>query len=416
MRSNRYRLLLLCANVALVACGNDASKIDGPQIPAQPARALTADERVVASTTLAFGFDLLKQTQAGDAKPNLMISPLSASIALGMAANGANGNTGEMMRATLGYAGMTDAQMNAAYSGLIAQLRARDPKVEMTLANSVWYDMKFQVLPTFTDALRTNFEAGVAPLDFHAPSAPGTISKWAEDRTGGRIKNLITQIDPAEVMFLVNATYFKAKWTREFEKSATRNGDFTRADASKINVPLMSMNSVFKTMQDGKVTAVEMPYADTSYALVALMPTANAPLSSIDAYFTPTQWAALLASLQAKQIQLTLPKFKFDYSTTMNDALKRMGMDIAFDPNRADFSRIATGVQLYISRVQQKTYINLDEAGTEAAAATAVGIGLTSAPAPAPEVKFNKPFYFAIRERSTGTVLFIGRVGDPSAG
>ncbi len=414
MISKRYRLLVLSAAMTFGGC-DSSPKIEGPQIPAQTARALTADELLVASTTLGFGFDLLKQTQAGDPKINLMISPLSASIALGMASDGANGTTAVQMRTTLGYAGMTDEQVNAAYRGLIAQLRARDPKVEFTLANSMWYDTKFVVTPAFSDALRTNFEASVTPLDFRASSAPGTISKWAEDRTAGKIKNLITSIDPSEVMFLVNATYFKAKWTRQFETSSTRNADFTRADASKVFVPMMSLNTVFRNVRGGSVTAVELLYADTAFSMVLLMPTASAPLSSIDTYLTPTEWTKLIASLQASQIELTMPKFKFDYSTTMNDALKRMGMGAAFDPIHADFSRISTSAQLYISRVQQKTYIGVDEAGTEAAAATAVGVGITSAPAPSPIVRFARPFYFALRERSTGTVLFIGRVGDPSA-
>lgn len=413
-RSRAGAHLVFAAGVALVAaCAHDG----GGGTPFEPVRPFTTAEQQVAAASTGFGLELLREVNAAEtAKPNLIISPLSASLALGMTENGADGTTLEAMRRTLGFGDLSQAEVNAAYRGLIAQLRARDPKVEFTLANSVWYKQGFPVLPSFIDTVRQAFGAEIRALDFSDPASPAVISGWAEQQTNGRIKDLVKQIAPDEVMFLVNAVYFKAPWSAPFLKDMTRNAPFTRLDGSAVSVPTMSADDDYRVLLSGDVHAVELLYGDSAFSMVLLAPAPGQPLDRALARLEPQRWSALLDSMRVGRVMLFLPKFTFDYEKRLNDALTRMGMGIAFDQDRANFGRIADLTtlwgNLYISRVDQKAFITLDEYGTEAAAATSVGIGLTSLP---PTIRFDRPFLFVMRERSSGAILFAGRVGDPSA-
>jgi serpin B len=399
--------------VVLPACA-DPGEPAQQNPPRDPPRNFTVQEAQLADASVGFGLQLYRRVVGAESKANVLVSPLSASMALGMTMNGAQGGTYDAMRTSLGFGTLSEAEINESYRGLIAQLLARDSKVSFTLANSIWHERTFSVLNPFINAARTYFDAEVTSLDFRDPAAPRTISAWAEQETGGRIKDLIQQIDPQEIMFLVNAVYFKAPWTTPFDSMATRSGAFQRADGSTVNVPLMSRDGNFRWSKRDGVQALELLYGDSAFSMVLLAPDEGSSLATLEARLTTAWWNNVLASVQPGRVLVTMPKFKFDFGKTLNDALKALGMDIAFDAGRADFYRIADvrPNRLYISRVEQKTYINVNETGTEAAAATAVGIGVTSMP---PSLTFTRPFLFAIRERESGTLLFIGRVGDPSA-
>ena len=398
---------VLALAFAAAACDGSAS---GPD-DLEPVRAFTQQELQVSSANTRFGLDLLRGVHARAGEPNLLISPLSASMALGMTLNGARASTWDAMRTALGFGGLAEGDINEAYRGLIAQLRARDPRVEFTLANSVWHENTFAVETPFLDALRTYFDAQVTALNFSDPSAPGIISRWAEDRTGGRIRNLIESIDPLEVMFLVNAVYFKAPWTAPFEPNATGPAPFTRSDGTTVQVATMIADRTRPFFRDAEVDGVELLYGDSAFGMVILLPGAGRSLDQLIASLTPDQWRAWMDRLVPGRLMLRMPKFRFEFGTLLNDALRDMGMDVAFRPHVADFGRITrTRNDLYISRVQHKTFIDVHELGTEAAAATAVGIGVTSLQ---PSIVVDRPFLFAIRERSSGTLLFLGRVGAP---
>ena len=413
MRMYRCGWRLLVAAGLLAACGTDTEKGS----PTEPVRPFTSAEAQVAGASVDFGLALLGEVQGAEsAKANLMISPLSASTALGMTLNGAQGTTFDAMRRTLGFGDLTQAQVNAAYRGLLAQFRARDPKVQLALANSLWYERTFPVFSSFADTLRSAFDAEVRGLDFADPASPKTISQWAEEKTGGRIKDLVKEIAPDEVLFLVNAVYFKAPWSAPFDSASTYPADFTRLDGSTVRVPTMSRDGVFRGLTNGALSAVELLYGDSAFSMVLLAPASGHSLAPILPRLEPARWNALLDSLRVTRFLLTLPRFRFDYGTRLDPALRNLGMGIAFDRERANFGGIADlralGRNLYISRVEQKAFIDVNESGTEAAAATAVGIGITSLP---PQLRFDRPFLFAVRERSTGAILFAGRVGDPSA-
>jgi len=379
----------------------------------EPPRAFTSAEQQISASNTQFGLALFAHVHRAASEPNMLVSPLSASMALGMTANGAEDETLHAMRTTLGFGTLPEDSVNAAYRGLIAQLLARDAKVEFRLANSIWHERTFPVEQPFLDAARTHFNAEVRGIDFRDAAAPRTISGWAERETGGRIKNLIERIDPLEIMFLVNAVYFKAPWSQPFEPNATRPARFTRLNGTTVDAPMMSGDATRPFVRTAEIEAVELLYGDSAFSMVVIAPAAGRKLDDLVAGLTPARWAGWMQSLEPGRLLLSLPKFRFDFGHKLNDALKAMGMAVAFDATRADFDRI-TRVRddLYISRVEHKTFIDVHERGTEAAAATAVGIGVTSLP---PSITIDRPFLFAIRERSSGTILFMGRVGDPTA-
>ncbi|MEX1184558.1 MAG: serpin family protein [Gemmatimonadota bacterium] len=413
MRSPRLNAL---AALLFVACNGGDGVIDvgsDPRVPDESVRPLLAVELAVAAASNEFGMDLFRQVAAAESDANVLISPLSASLALGMTLNGADGTTYTAMRDALGFAGMTEAEINAAYRGLIPQLAARDDEVEFRLANAIWYRIGFDVEQPFLDAVANSFFARAAAIDFDDPRAPRSISQWAEDQTGGRIKDLVEEIDPNDVMFLINAVYFKAPWATPFVPAATRSEPFTRSSGGSVSVPTMNNDAGYPQLLTPLVQIVELIYADSAFSMVLVAPADGSSLAQLTAGLTPGRWADWMDGLQNGRIMLSLPRFSFDYDVTMNDALMALGMGVAFDEMNANFDRIhhETRNDLYISKVRQKAFIDVHELGTEAAAATSVTVSVTSMP---PQVRFDRPFLFAIRERSSGAILFIGRVGDPS--
>jgi serine protease inhibitor len=392
---------------ALMAC-------DGtPSDPGEPIRAFTSVERQVSQASTRFGLELFADVSTASKEANVLVSPLSASMALGMTANGAEDATLQAMRDVLGFGNLAEDSVNAAYRGLIDQLRARDDRVEFRLANSIWYERTFSVESAFLDAARKSFDAEVRGLDFADPAAPATISRWAEDATGGRIKDLIRSISPLEVLLLVNAVYFKAPWTTPFEPASTVAGPFVRMDGTTVSAPMMHSDATRPWADDGVVQLVELLYADSAFSMVLAMPSDGSTIDALIASLSPERWQSWIEALRPGRLLLTAPKFRFSFGQRLDDALRAMGMAIAFEPLEADFGRITRARDdLYISRVEHKTFIDVHELGTEAAAATAVGVGITSLP---PSLVFDRPFLFAIRERDSGTILFIGRVGDPLA-
>lgn len=406
---HRLRLLPLPLLLLGAGCGSG----DGPGIidpPIDP-RGLTAQEQLVVNANQHFGFNLLRQLNAAHRGENLMVSPLSVSLALGMTLNGAAGPTYDEMRRMLGFGEISRAEVNQAYRGLLEQLRVRDDDVEFTIANSIWYERAFSVEAPFLAEARDYFGSVVKPLDFSASTAPATINDWVSGATGGRITDLIEKIDPLDRLFLINAMYFKAAWSSPFEKQVTRVDEFRRADNSVVSVPMMLRDGGYAFALGSDVQLVELMYEDSAYSMVLAAPRSG----SVDALvqsLTVARWEEWLGRLQTGRLMLRMPRFEFRSGDDLVDALKALGMRKAFDPWVADFSPMSRAADdLYVSAVQHKTFISVDEEGTEAAAATSVTMSVTSMP---PQMTFDRPFFFAIRERSTGTVLFAGVVHDPT--
>ncbi len=405
------QLPLLLAALAASGCDLVLGPDETGEIEALP-RALTLAEQTVIESGNAFGFDLLREVAARDDRANIVLSPLSATMALGMTLNGADGTTFDAMRETLEFAGLTQEEINASYAGLIELLTTLDPEVRFDIANAVWANEDVPIHDAFLQAVAQSFGARTESRDFTDPATLAAINAWVDDATDGLINKILDSLDPALVMLLVNAIYFEGAWTTEFDPSRTGPAPFFIDDADFVTVEMMSVRDTEFPASGGiDYSAVELPYGGEAFSMVVIVPEgpdARSFLADLDA----DKWDEIVEGLAARQLDvLSMPKLELSFDAYLNDALRAMGMDIAFEPG-ADFSRLSpSGRQLCIDFVRQKTFLEVDERGTRAAAVTAVGIGPTSFTG----LIVDRPFLLAIRERLSGTILFLGLIGDPTS-
>ncbi|RYF62633.1 MAG: serpin family protein [Cytophagaceae bacterium] len=369
-----------------------------------------------ADQTNQFAFDLAKQvnTEEGQAK-NVVISPLSLHIALGMILNGANGQTAQEIQKTLHLDTQTLAEANATYNNLMTNLPKADPKVTLTLANSVWYRNTFLVENAFQDLLKQTFYAELSAQDFTNPATVNTINNWASQKTNGKISKVIDQIQPDNVMFLMNALYVKGDWQTRFDATKTIDSPFKLVSDATTNVRMMRLNSQLNRAFRSTYTAFELPYGAArtdgpAYVMTVLLPAQSTTADAVINNMTSSEWAQLQKEMTPGLFDIGLPKFTLNYEINLNKALTTMGMPTAFT-DRADFTKINSKGGLTLSFVKQNTFVAVDEQGTEAAAVTTGGISTTSVPLP---TLCDRPFVFVIHEKSTGTVLFIGKIADPT--
>lgn len=407
MRIKPILILLLAFAIFNLSCKKEGPENKGKDL------ILTEKEQQQVMADNAFSFKLLKEVSSqADLDKNLMLSGLSATMALSMTANGADGETLSAMRASLEQAGFTAAEINAYYNKLINELPALDPKATLNIANSIWYRQGFSVLPDFLKTNTESYKAKISPLDFNDPAALNTINNWVSQQTNNKIPSIIDKINSEMVMYLMNAVYFKGDWKYPFNKSNTAPAKFNvdathQVDADFMHVQKASINSFVNST----VSVHELPYGNEKYSMVIVMPSKpevalNDLINDLDA----NKWQTWMNGLNTHNAYFIMPKFKFSYTIILNDALSNLGMGIAFSPI-ADFTKISAAGGLNISEVKQKTFIEVDEKGTEAAAVTSVGVELTSMPAP---LRVDRPFLFAIREMKTGLILFTGAVHNPN--
>ena len=367
-------------------------------------RPLSAAETKVVAGSNDFAFDLFRTGNVDQHKQNVFISPLSASMALGMAANGANGVTYDEMKATLRLTGSTREEVGTGYKDLISLLRGLDPQTNFAIANSIWYERSFPFNASFLDESKQYFDASVQGLDFASPAALNTINSWVSTATNTRIPRILDAIDDAEVMFLINAIYFKGSWQKRFDKSKTTDAAFHTADGTTTTVPMMARSAGVEATYKPEYTAVDLPYGNSAFTMTVILPAGD-----IDAFaesFDQAKWNDLVSSLHQSEAEVYLPRFRMEWKRLLNSDLQHMGMRQAF--TAADFTRMSPrGLDLVITNVLQKTFVDVDEEGTEAAAVTSVGVGVTSAPG---QFRVDRPFMVVIRDRFSGTILFIGKI------
>lgn len=375
---------------------------------------LTAKGAEVIAYGNEFGIELFTKVTGVEDK-NFMLSPLSASAALTMLLNGCAGDTYDQLKGTLKYPeGMTISEINEVYKSLVSQLLVIDPKVKLALANAIFYRQGFSVKNPFLATMENDFNAEIAGLDFSQPSALTTINKWASDNTNGKIPKVLNEISAEAVMFIMNALYFKGDWSYQFDKEHTSDRPFYTSGSSSVDVSTMKGDVGSRIASGTGYKAIEMPYGQTNFTMVVIVP--EGTLTDFYATFDAVKWNSITSAFdnQEKFGELTvyMPKFKFSYEKYLNDQLQSMGMLDAFNPGLANLSGIADA-SIFVSFVKQNTFVEVDEKGTEAAAVTTIGIELTSMP-PQPQVfEIDRPFVFAIRERTTNTLLFIGQVVNP---
>ena len=411
------RLSGLLALVVLAAC-NDPNAPSGsaPRITALT-RALSSGEQAVIGASNAFGFGLLRELDKTRADSNIFMSPLSASMALGMTMNGAAGQTFEEMRGALAFGTQPAAEINASYRSLIDMLRGLDATVDFRIANSIWYRNGFPFEQAFLDESRQYFDAKVAGLDFASASAVPTINDWVKQSTSGNIDKIVDgPIDADVVMYLINAIYFNGSWTTRFDKSQTRTEPFNSIGGATAPIAMMRRTDTIRVAETADAQVVDLPYGGGAYAMTILLPKQGKSMREVVATLTADSWQSAVAGTSTRQVELQMPKFTLRWEALLNDPLQALGMRQAFEGGAADFTRMSrpAGNRLYISKVKQKSFVDVHEEGTEAAAVTSVEIRVTCACGPQ-VIRIDRPFIFAIRERLSGTILFLGKIVRPPA-
>jgi serpin B len=331
-----------------------------------------------------------------------------------MTYNGSAAATREAMEAALKLEGFTEEEINDGYKSIIDQLLDLDPKVVMEIANSIWYKKGFEVENDFINTNKEHFYAEIRELDFNRPDARDIINQWVSEHTNELIEEIIDNIPPEAVMYLINAIYFKGTWTYEFDPEDTQLRPFYPEEGPSDDVSSMRQETALNYFQNSLLQLAELPYGDEKYSMLVLLPSNNNSCVDILAELSTEKLDSWTNGLAETNVLVQLPKFKFETFKLLNDPLTSMGMGVAFSDN-ADFTRINPEGNLFISRVMHKTFIDVNEEGTEAAAVTAVEISLTSAGGEPQPVYFiaDRPFLFLIRENSSGSILFIGKLSQP---
>jgi serpin B len=384
------------------------------------------DARAEGSAISGFGLDLLRRLAGSGG--NDVFSPASVALALDMARAGARGTTAAQIDAVLHQAGSAAQQaqeigsLDQALGSLTQTIENPKGPIQVTVqvANAPFAQLGLALEPTYLEALAAQFGAGLRLVDYaqDPDAARGLINGWVATQTHGRIAQLLGagSVTDRTRLTLVNTMYLSAPWALQFDPKATQPGSFTRADGSVVRVPMMALTDTQRTLryaQGPGWQAVTLPYADQALEMTVVLPD---DLAQFEAQLTPMQLTQIIGATRPRQVTITMPRFTIATQAELSGALQALGMPLALDPARADFSGITTSERLYISAVVHQATISVDEKGTEASAATAVVMGLMGIPEPlAPAtIHVDRPFLFAIQDQNTGAILFMGSVNDPS--
>ncbi len=387
----------------------------------KPAESLAApaeelDTRLVKANN-SLGFNIFHELQTTDDADNIFISPSSILTALAMTYNGAEGETRSAMEAALQLEGMSRNEVNEAFADLLTILQNPDPDVELDVANSLWSreDIKFN--EDFIKRSREYFKAEIESLDFDDPGAANVINNWVKEQTRNTIEKIVEPpINPDTILFLINAIYFKGEWSEQFDPEQTREIPFTLPDGSITEHPVMMQKNDYRYLESDLFQAVNLPYGQNErISMYIFLPAEDVGLDGLYKELDAETWTEWTGSFTSREGEVGLPRFRFEYETSLNETLKVLGMENAFDENIADFSGMhPIPPRLYISEVKHKSFIDVNEEGTEAAAVTSVEVEVTSAPETEPfRIIVDRPFFFAIADSMTGSILFMGSVTDP---
>jgi len=338
-------------------------------------------------------------------------------LCLAMAYNGAAGETAQAMARALETQGIPLAELNQAYAELKTALENPDAQVQLEIANSLWARQGLDFKPDFIQRTKDFFSAEVTTLDFDDPSAATSINRWVSQKTKAKITKIVDRIDGNSILFLINAIYFKGTWAKEFDKAKTKEDNFTPATGGPKRVPMMSQSGSYKYFENADFQAVSLPYGGGRASMYIFLPAKGKGLPEFQKRLTAANWENWMNEFHQNDGDIALPRFRLEYEATLNDGLKALGMGAAFDEGRANFSQMIQpkGQNVFISQVKHKTFVDVNEEGTEAAAVTSTEMRATSAMRP--RERFNmvvdRPFFCAIRDNQTGTVLFMGSIADP---
>lgn len=400
----------------LISC----EKKDGNIEPNDPGNLVNISTEIyqkeVIDSVNRFAFDLFKPILANaKGNENIMISPFSISSALSMTLNGAANKTFDAIGKTLGLEGKTIDQINSTYLKLMKEMVPVDKRVVMEIANSVWVEKKLIVKQPFITDLKTWYIAEARDIDVTDPKAVDIVNGWIAGKTHDKITDMLDKLDPGLAMLLINAVYFNGKWSHQFNKADTKDKSFYVSPSIQKTIPMMYQKENYKVIKRNKLTVIEIPYGQGNYTMVVVLPDENITTTEAINVLTPSLWNEWMGLLSdnTRNVELSMPRFKYMYKKNLNEDLINLGMGVAF-ADQADFSKISNQ-GLKISRVLHQTFIDNNEEGTEAAAATVVEFVYTSAgPNEALKVNLDHPFLYFIRETTTGTIIFMGKVSDPT--
>lgn len=374
---------------------------------------LTSEQSQIIDGANRFGFDLFQEVEGlTKQNENVFISPMSVHMALAMAWNGAAGNTRTQMAEAMYFPQLSDPKINEAYKRLLDDLLAVDDKVTIEIANSIWYRNTFNVKKNFLALNRDYFNARVSSLDFNDPASKEIINNWVAEKTRDKISQIVDEIEGDHVMFLINAIYFKGMWETEFKVENTHNRPFILADGSKKEVMTMEMNANFGYSERNGYRVVELPYGRGNFSMLVFLPDNEQDVNGLIKKLDIKEWNTLSNEMQYRsEIDLRLPRFGFSFEAELKKPLSNLGIREAFMAGPADFSGISDE-EIYISRVRHKSFVEVNEEGTEAAAVTSVEFRETSISMPV-QFHVDQPFLFALKEKNTNSLMFIGKVMDP---
>ena len=365
-----------------------------------------------------FGIRLLAELLPDTADRNVFVSPPSVLLALSMALNGARGPTREAMTGALGFAGLENDEVNRLNATLLASLDTDDPDIELDVANALWVRSGIPLAREFVHACAEHYRGRAEELDFDAEHAVATVNEWVRNRTRNRIPSIVEHLGREDVLLLTNAVYFKARWAGPFAPEETREQKFRPAAGPPRLTPMMRRTGEFDYREDDELQVIRLPYGRGNFAMYVLL-SAETGVDALVAKVADGGIGPELTGLTRQPGRLVLPRFRVESGGRLNDTLGRLGMAIAFDPRRADFQAMLPAeidMEFFISEVVHKSFIEVGEEGTEAAAATGVRMSMTSMPAE--EEGFvmvcDRPFLALIRNEATGTILLIGAVNDPT--
>lgn len=408
---------LLILAILFSGCEKSGEEFDAKDLPDPIKIELRSAEAEIVKTDQQFAFEFFKNVfdeEAEGEDQSFMVSPFSLSMALAMTWNGAAGETKTVMQKTLKMENYEDDEINGYYKKLKEALLKTDPSTKLSIANSIFTNKFVTIKPDFIKTNSDYYNATVQPVDFTLPTTKDIINKWASDNTNGLIKKVIDETKADDLMYLLNAIYFKGIWTTKFDAKNTSKKAFMTESGTKRVVDMMSQTAKFNYTEDETMQVVQLPYGNQAFSMLVLLPkSGKKQIDVVTALQNKEYWRSKIAALRQFEVELSLPKYKTEYSKRLNDVLINMGMGLAFS-DAANFSGMSD-LPAKIAFVKQDTYISTDESGTEAAAVTTVGMTFTSiGPTTPQKVIFNadKPFLYVIQENSTGAILFMGSVKD----
>lgn len=414
--SGRYRLLI--AGLLSFACvssatqsmsGKSADSAKGLPVKNQRLLAMNTQENKSTSFAMSLFNELAK-----DETENVLISPFSAYAALSMTLNGADGATKEQMARTLGVTADAIDALNARNQKVFAALNANQ-KVQLEVANAVYSDKSTPFNPEFIELCKKVYSAEAQSANFSDESTVKAINDWCSKKTHGKITEILKKLSPSEKMVLLNAIYFKGSWEKQFDKTRTSDDKFTTGTGQKLPIRMMHQNGKLFYFADSEIESLMLPYAGGKQNMFLFLPPEGMKISEVRKRFTEANWKQWMQSYRPREVNLSLPRFTIKFSGKLNDALKAIGMPDAFSESKANFKKMIAA-PIWISQVLQKTYMDVNEEGTEAAAVTAVVMITKSAmsrPESVVEFRVDRPFVLALADSESGEILFLGSIVKP---